>query len=645
MKKSALLVAALFACSQQLIAQTDSAVRYLDEVIVTANRLEQKQSQTGKVVTVIGRDVLEKSKGRTVAQVLNEQAGITINGALNNSGTVQTVFMRGAASGRVLVLIDGIPIGDPSFINNEFDLNFLSVFDVERIEVARGAQSTLYGSDAVAGVINIITLKKNSTQPLHVKSTVTGGNLGTYRGNLQLYGKSGKLTYQTRYSRFATRGFSAAYDSTGNAGFDRDGYAGNVANAALQYQATNQLQLRSFAQYSGYTSDVDAGAFTDDRDFTINNRMRMAGVGFSYKKEGVAVTGNYQYTENKRRFLNDSGHVSGFSKFSRDEYYSKSQFAELYASIRLTPTLTLLQGGDFRYGSFNNQFLSISSFGPFATRFNDTSLSQSSLYASLLYAGPQQRLTVELGGRLNVHSRYGSNYTYTFNPSYALTDQLRVFGSIATGFKAPGLYQLYSSFGNRNLQPEESVNYELGVEQRNKTISHRIIWFYRDIDNGMDFDNINFRYFNFPRQLVRGLEYEMHVKLLPGLNARGNYTYINGTEFTQSRRTFADTAYTYLLRRPAHRANLALSYAKEGSPFSATLSGMYVSRRFDAGGFRAKDVQLNGYFLLNAVAAWNPNKWLQVFADVQNLTNTRFFDLRGFNSIPLLLSIGCSVEW
>lgn len=645
MKKSFLLVAAFFVCSHLLHAQNDTSVRFLDEVIVTANRIEQKQSQTGKVVTVIGPDVLEKSKGRTVAQVLNEQAGITINGALNNAGTVQTVFMRGAASGRVLVLLDGIPMGDPAFINNEFDLNFLSIHDVERIEVARGAQSTLYGSDAVAGVINIITFKKNIYKPLHVKSTLAGGNLGTFRGNLQLYGKVDKLSYQVRYSRLSTRGFSAAFDSTGTRGFDRDGYAGNMASAAMQYQATNQLQLRSFAQYSGYTSAVDGGVFTDDRDFTINNRMRMAGVGFSYKKDGVTITGNYQYTENKRRFLNDSGHISGFSKFVEDNFYSKSQFAELYASIRITPTLTLLQGGDFRYGSFNNKFFSISSFGPFTSQFKDTSLSQSSLYASLLYAGPKQRLTVELGGRLNVHSRYGSNYTYTFNPSYALSTALRVFGSVATGFKAPGLYQLYSSFGNANLRPEESVNYELGIEQRRKNLSHRIIWFYRDIDNGMDFNNITFRYFNFPRQVVRGLEYEMNVTLLPALRARGNYTYINGTEFTQSRRTFSDTAYTYLLRRPVHQANLSISYGKDNSPFSATLSGRYVSRRFDTGGFRATDVQLDGYFLLNAVASWQPKEWIQVFADVQNLTQTRFFDLRGFNSIPLLFTLGCSVEW
>ena len=150
MKKKMLLVAAV-TISSYAWAQQDSAVRLLDEVIITANRIEQKQSQTGKVVTVIGKETLNRSQGKTLAQVLNEQAGITVNGALNNPGTVQTVYMRGANSGRVLIMIDGMPVSDPSQINNEFDLNLIQLNEVERIEIARGAQSTLYGSDAVTG--------------------------------------------------------------------------------------------------------------------------------------------------------------------------------------------------------------------------------------------------------------------------------------------------------------------------------------------------------------------------------------------------------------------------------------------------------------------------------------------------------------
>src|SRR6478752_9233555 len=172
MSKTLTLLATLLTGSTAFAQKDTVRTSVLDEVVVTANKTEQKQSITGKVVTVITKAQIEKSSGKTVAQLLNEQAGIVINGALSNAGSVQTIFMRGAGSGRTLILMDGIPVNDPSQINNDFDLNFFSINDVERIEVCKGAQSTLYGSDAIAGVINIITTKTNITKPLNVKATI-----------------------------------------------------------------------------------------------------------------------------------------------------------------------------------------------------------------------------------------------------------------------------------------------------------------------------------------------------------------------------------------------------------------------------------------------------------------------------------------
>ena len=140
MKKDFFVVAAIITSSQlhaQLVPahREDTTAKVLDEVILTANKFEQKQSHTGKVVTVITNEQIEKSHGKTVAQVLNEQAGISIAGAYNAMGSVQTVFTRGASSGRTLILMDGIPVNDPTMINNEFDLNLYSINDVERIEM------------------------------------------------------------------------------------------------------------------------------------------------------------------------------------------------------------------------------------------------------------------------------------------------------------------------------------------------------------------------------------------------------------------------------------------------------------------------------------------------------------------------------
>jgi vitamin B12 transporter len=638
-----ILSLAMLAASLPAIAQQDTT-KNLDPVTVTANKIEQKQSTTGKVVTVISKEQLEKSSGKTVAQVLNEQAGLVINGAYNNLGSVQTVYMRGASPGRVLILMDGVPVNDPSFINNEYDLNFFSINEVERIEVCRGAQSTLYGSDAVAGVINIITIDKDVKKPFNVKATAAYGSFNTFKGNVQLYGKKERFTYNVRYAKLSTDGFSSAYDSTGTKNFDKDAYKGNVVSASIQYQLSKQTSFRAFSQYSGYKSDIDASIFTDEKDYYIDNSAHTSGVSFTYKAEKVTLTANYQYADLKRTYLNDSGFVAGFSKFERNAYKGRTQFFELFASLNLGSGFTLLQGGDYRYGLMNNDYLSISSFGPYATKFSDTSVSQTSIYASLMYGSKEKKFNAEVGGRLNVHSRYGSNHTYTFNPTYKITEHYRVFGSIATGFKAPSIYQVYDqSVGNRNLKPEQSTNYELGFSEQHKKVRSRLVYFYREIKDGVDFNYITFKYFNFVKQIVRGLEYEITYQPVSKLTITANYTYISSQENTQSRVNFKDTSYTYLLRRPKHNINLNVGCQITDKLF-ASVNGKYVSSRQDVGGYQKPDVYLKSYYLLSAYAEYKL-KHFKFFADAQNVTNNKFFDIRGYNAMPFMFTGGVTFTW
>lgn len=626
-------------------AQTDTLQgNKLDEVIVTANKYPQKQSTTGKVITVITKDQIEKSSGRTLSQLLNEQAGITINGAFNNLGANQTVYMRGAGSGRTLILLDGIPLNDPTLITNDFDLNLFSLNNVERIEIARGAQSTLYGSDAIAGVVNIITVKNDITKPVNVKATVAGGTYGTFRSNAQVYGRQDKLTYNARYAKFTSKGFSTAYDSTGTKGFDKDGYNSDVISTSLQYQLSNNLSLRSFIQYSRYNTDLDAAAFTDEKDYTVKNKSLITGTGFHYKKNKVSITGNYQYSENKRDYLNDSIDRPSFTTFSTNDYFGKSQFVELFSSIGLSKNFSSLLGVDYRYNNMHSNYYSLSSYGPYTSAFKDTSLNQSSLYASLFYHDVSEKLNVELGGRLNVHSRYGSNQTFTFNPSYNISQQFRIFGSAATGFKAPALFQLYSAFGSKDLKPERSATYEAGLQYQTQNINTRLVYFHRDIKDGIDFDNINFKYYNYIKQTVNGAEFETKVEPVKNLTISANYTYLTPNEQSQSRVTFKDTAYDHLLRRPQHSFNVTAGY-QFGNSLYVSAAGKYVGSRYDVGGYKANDILLDDYFLLNAYAEYKIKEYLKIFADAQNITNKKFFDVRGYNSIPFLINAGVTVNW
>jgi vitamin B12 transporter len=628
-------------------AQKDSVkTAILDEVTITANKIEQKQSSTGKVVSIIGKDKIEKSVGKTVSQLLNEQVGINIIGSLNNAGSVQALYMRGASSGRTLILLDGIPVNDPSNINNEFDLNLLSLNDVERIEICRGAQSTLYGSDAVAGVINIITDKKNIDKAINIKATAAAGNYGTFKENIQLFGNLKGLSYTTRYAKLDTKGFSSAYDKNNTGTFDKDAYHGDVANATLRYDFSKHFAAKTYLQYSRYKAGVDAGVYTDDKDFIIKNRSIGAGAGLELKYDILNITANYRYSDVLRKYFNDSTDNPGY--LSRDDYFGKTQFVELYGNIKLHKNVSLLVGGDYRYNAINQENFGTypaSQWGPAGTygSYVKSNMNQSSLYASVIVNALQQKLHVEIGGRYNHHSKYGSNSTYTFNPSYNISNSVRLFGSIASSFKAPTLYQLFSTSGEPTLKPETSVNYEGGVQYKNKLLNTRLVYFNRDIKNGLDFNYLTYLYFNFNKQNVSGIELEATLQPTDKLNISANYSFIRASETTQSRENFNDTTYKYVLRRPKNMFNINAGYQFTKALY-ASISGKYVSSRYDVGGYMAKDQKLDAYFILNAYAEYQALSDLKFFADFQNITNKKFFDVAGYNSIPFIFTAGITVH-
>ena len=631
---SVCLIATSLAFGQKEKSQKDSLnTNTLEEVIVTANKVEQKQNGTGKVVSIINAAQIQANAGRSIAQILNEQAGLYLPGSLSNAGTVPSIFMRGASSGRTLILIDGMPVGDPSMISNEFDLNLVPLNQIERVEILKGAQSTLYGSDAIGGVINIIT--KNKSIPTF-SGDISAGSYGTKKINIQHSNTLGKFNYAVGYGNETATGFSSATDITGKNNFDKDGYANKNWFANINYTFNPHWNLKVSTHQTSYNADIDYGAFKDDKDDQFNNATKMTGVILKYKKEKTVFQFQYQLSTQDRQYKNDSIDKT-YTIYEDNQYTGKSHFADVFFSKSVSKNVQWIVGADFRYGSYQQTYLSISEYGPYNDQFKDTFQYQTALYSSLLINDPSNKWLIELGGRVNKHDRYGANQTFTVSPSYKLNATTRFMASVSSGYKAPSLYQL--SY-NEKLKPEQSFNTEVGIEYKTNPLFVRAVFFNRTIDNGIDYNYIDYNFFNYIQQKVNGVELEFNWKANEKNNISLNYTLMNGQETNQNRATTTDTiTYNYLLKRPKHTAGIQWTY-EASSKLNFSMAARYISKRYDVGGYAAKDVNLKSYTLINAHIQYKLNKHILLYADAQNIGNVVFQEINGYNAMGRMFLFG-----
>ncbi|RYY82820.1 MAG: TonB-dependent receptor, partial [Chitinophagaceae bacterium] len=568
--KKAFAVAAILGCSHTY-AQTDSAQRTLPEVVVTANKFAKNVNETGKVVTVIGPDILRRSTGKSLSEVLNQQAGFAIIGAQNTPGTYQDLYLRGAGTGKTLILIDGIPAYDPSTIAGAFDINALPIENIERVEIVKGALSTLYGSDAVAGVVNIIT-RKTSEGKVQGTGTIARGSYDTFKGALSLSGKTKKLSYNASYNRLTSEGMSSAEDTIGNRGFDKDAFRQDAFQLSLGVELSRKVNLRVYGQGSNYKTDLDAGAFNDEKDYTVKWDQTTAGLAatIDYGRENQLFL-NYNYNITKRRYWDDSLYIGGFSEWTRQQYSGRSHFAEAYTRILLSRHVEILGGADVRQQNTDQYYGSKSSFGLYETELSKDSAkaTQVGTYAAVLLK-ELGGFNAEFGGRYNHHSRYGDNFTWSFNPSYRIAGQVKLFANLATAYKVPSLYQLFdAAVGTRTLKPEETFTIDAGIEVRPvRQLMARATYFSRDTRNGLDYNSATNVYFNYNKQKDHGIELELQART-KSYFASANYTWVTGEvntlNYVYNPVTFGydvkgDTTYNNLFRRPKSMVNLTAGF-------------------------------------------------------------------------------------
>jgi len=640
MKKKFLFVAACI-ISSPLLAQDSTHVSFLDEVVFTANKYPNKTSLTGKVLTIISRQQLEKSGGKDLAQILNEQAGLVINGANSNAGKDKTVFLRGAAGEHTLITIDGIPVYDPSGIGNNFDIRNISIDNIDRIEILKGSQSTLYGSDAIAGVINIIT-KKASQKLISTTGAVSYGSNETFRGNLGVSGRKGMMDYTAGYTYYNTKGINEAVAKTPGL-TDLDAYTQNSFQASVGIQPSTNLRIQPYLRYSNIKGDIDQGAFTDELDYTFTQKNVQAGLKNEFHFGNAQLNILYNYNDIERIYIDDSVKSrNGFNDYSKGSYNGKEHFAEAYIVFPLSTSTKLTTGIDFRSSQSNQEYFSVSSFGPSLSKLSNDSLNQNQvgLYAALVWNNPNG-FNLEVGDRLNFHSEYGVNDVFNINPSLLINKTLKLFANLSTGYRTPSLYQLFSEYGNKNLKPEKSLTMEGGMQVfgKNEKWNARMVAFYRDINDLIFFyfnpTTYQSQYINQDEQKASGGELELTYNITKSTSIKAFYTYVDGRITTKQ--NGKDTSFYNLLRRPRNSFGINVGSQLTNNLFIST-NFQYIGKRkdayFDNTLFTTVRTTLDAYILWDVYLQYSLlKKKLNVFADLRNITNSEYTEVSGFNTL------------
>jgi vitamin B12 transporter len=591
----------------------------LDEVVILATKNDQKQNQTGKVVNIISREQLERSAGKTLPELLSEQAGIIVGGATSNQGLNKGLFIRGAGSAYAVVLIDGIPVANPSGAGSAFDLRMFGIDQIDHIEIIKGGQSTIYGSDAVAGVINIIT-KKGSTDVSSVFGNATAGSYDTYKGTIGINSNVSGFSYNIGYTQAKTAGISEAADSIGTgAPFEKDGNRTAALNANFSLQATNALSISPFFRYFYGRYDFDGGSFIDNPDNRYQTKHYNAGLNTQYKFETGKINLNYSYETT----WNDTKNQYGVSQSE-----GKMNLIDLYYSQQLGDHLTLLVGLDNRLTKLEGSYRAEANL--FST------------YASV-FLHDLKGFNLEVGGRYNNHDEYGDNYTYSVTPSFDLAKFIKVFGTVSTNFKAPTLDMLFGLYGaNLNLKPESSQNYEAGfaLKTNDNNLSLRLSAFHRDLTDAIVYGNAG--YINQLSQKAKGFELEPRVKYKQ-FTATGFYAYVEGSEFNFVNNQTENT----LFRRPKHTVGVNLGLQTTKNLFVST-NFKHLGKRTD-GDFDFNNphvVTMPAFSLVDIYGEYKVYKsQLKLFVDLKNIFDAQYNEYYGYNAMGFNMNAGLAFNF
>ena len=608
----------------------------LEAVVVTATRTPQPASKTGESISVITSGDLDTQQTVALTDILQEVPGLDVvrNGGL---GQTTTISIRGAEAGQTLVLIDGVRINDPSTVDNEAVLGDLLVNNIDRLEILRGPQGTLYGSDAIGGVIDVFT-KRGAASPFDLRASTEDGSFDTYRLNVAANGTASDVEYGAAANFVHSNGISAADSRNGNS--ETDGYtnAGATENVRVHLNNAMSLDLRSY--YTNARIDFDDNfAFVPPDTFVVadsgaysRNTLLAGYAGLNFDlfnglfSNRVAVIGS----QSRRSFYDSAFDV--LHKNGSDD--GDAHRIEYQGVVQFSPGDQLTFGAEYQRISFTG-----TTFSSFAPPAADKGASHvGSFYAQYMTTLFDQ-LTLSGGLRYDSDAEFGGHTSGKATAAWSLNDGATILhANYGDGFKAPTLFEQFSEFSNpfHALAPEVAQGWEAGVSQRllDSRVLGQLTYFDRHTSDQIDFfvpdcsvvpppDVCKIRpfgyYDNIKRTRAHGFELEATAQVLDSLAVNAALTEMTATDLT----TGLDLA-----RRPHVTASATATWTPTAD-WSAGATVIYVGRRFDSAG---EVHPLASNAVANVFASHRLNDALELYGRIENLFDARYEPVFGYGA-------------
>lgn len=606
MKYINLPIAAITALSTSIIStQSYSQDRVVDDVIiVTANRRPQPLSQVGSSVSVLTSDDLERNQQSYVLDALETIPGVAISQNGSFGGTA-SVSIRGAGSGRTVLMIDGVQLNDASSPGGAYNFGTLDTYNIERVEVLRGPQSTLYGSDAIGGVINIIT--KTGGDGLGGKMFLEGGSFNAQRGGASLHGGDGKFGFNLSASGTNTDGISAADENDGNS--ERDGLRSYSFNGKLTGQLSEKFKLDIISRYSDNRTQFDNPGPVDGTTDRVSNIDEFSGTvrGHLSLLEGrFENTLSSEYTSIDRENFNDE--VSTFQatgqriNFDYLGVFTINSDWTVTSGLQREAVKSRIQSPDY--------------------------ISTNSAFGEVAFTG-LKGLVLTSGVRYDDHETFGNKTSFRATASYEIEGTgTRLIANWGEGFKAPTIFQLNFVIDEipTILRPERAKGYEIGAEQTlaNGRAILNATYFNSDIVDAIEFVATNpfpfrGRYENIDRVKSQGIELSGQFEVHDTLDIGANYTYTDAKDSSNS---------TRLAREPEHRITGSIQWRPIEKVAATLIATHNSSEEQDFGAVKT----LDGWTRVDIRASYQIMDDLIVYGRVDNLFNKEYQHTPGYGT-------------